>query len=110
MRKLLVLVVALLAMQLAGCAAQQSLTQAEIQTQNKADAAVAGILFENNLDQTASYHVHPDGSVVIKFADSVSSSTYNKVVDTLRANPAIHGVRAEQNGVEVCSLSDMNPR
>lgn len=71
---------------------------------------MAGILFENNLDQTASYHVHPDGSVVIKFGDSVSSGTYKKVVETLRSNPAIHGVRAEQNGVEVCSLSDMNPR
>lgn len=110
MRKYRVFIAALLVIQLTGCASEQALTQQERQTQGSADAAVAGILFENNLDQAASYRVHPDGSVVVKFGDSVSSSTYNKVVDQLRSNPAIHGVRAEQNGVEVCSLSDMNPR
>lgn len=89
---------------LAGCAGQDTLTQEERDTQNRADAAVVGILFEHELDSAASYNVHKDGFVVIKFAAAVPEATYTEVVDRLRVSPEIRGVRAEQSGREVCKL------
>ncbi len=88
----------------AGCADQQALSRQEMEIQNRADAAVSGLLFEQELDQAASYNVHKDGLVVIKFAESVPLETYTRVVDMLRSNPDIRGVRAEQGGREVCKL------
>lgn len=105
MRKEVLFVVVLLISQLWGCANQQSLTKQERETQNRADAAVAGILFENDLSEAASYDVHNNGYVVIKFAESVPMKKYTKVVRMLRSNQAIHGVFAEQQGREVCPLS-----
>jgi hypothetical protein len=89
---------------LSGCAGQQSLSQEEIEIQNKADLVVSGLLFDRELDQTASYNVRKDGFVVIKFDKSVPSETYTRVVEMLRSNPDIRGVRAEQGGREVCKL------
>lgn len=88
-----------------GCASQQSLTQEEMAIQNRADAVVSNLLFEEELDQTASYNVRKDGFVVIKFAKSVPSETYARVVEMLRSSSGIRGVRAEQGGREVCKLT-----
>ena len=90
---------------IAGCAGQQSLTQEEMAIQNRADAVVSNLLFEKELDQTASYNVRKDGFVVIKFDKSVPIETYTRVVETLRSSSDIRGVRAEQSGREVCKLT-----
>jgi len=81
-----------------------ALTAEEVATQNAADAEVAAILFEHELDNHASYNVHKDGSVVIKFDQSVQSKTYTSVVDNLRAIDKIKSVYAEQSGQQVCPL------
>jgi hypothetical protein len=91
---------------LAACASDNVLTQEEIKIQNAADEQVARILFDNDLTTTASYNVHKDGSVVIKFDESVAFDTYNEVVKTLRDNQQISRVRAEQGGKEVCPLAN----
>ena len=90
---------------LTGCASQQSLTPEEMAIQNRADAVVSNLLFEEELDQGASYNVRKDGFVVIKFAKSVPSDTYTRVVEMLRSSSDIRGVRAEQGGREVCKLT-----
>jgi len=79
-------------------------TPEEIARQNAADADVSTILFAHELDNHASYNVHKDGSVVIKFDQSVNSPTYTSVVDELRATPTIKSVYAEQSGRQVCPL------
>lgn len=89
---------------LTACSSQNVLTEQEIKTQNEADSAVAELLFEKELDITASYNVRKSGFVVIRFDKSVSEKVYTEVVRTLRSNSRISGVRAEQEGVEVCSL------
>jgi hypothetical protein len=77
----------------------------EIAQQNAADSAVASLLFEKELDSLASYNVHKDGSVVIKFDASVSTQNYTDAVDALRQIDSIKGVQAEQGGQEVCPLT-----
>ncbi len=89
---------------LAGCAGSNVVSQEEIETQNTADAIVSGVLFANDLDNSASYNIRKNGLVVIKFDESVARGAYTEVVDLLRANPDIQGVRAEQGGIEVCPL------
>ena len=83
------------------------LSPQEIAIQNAADAEVAAVLFEKDLDNHASYNVHKDGSVVIKFDRSVSSERYTDVVDTLRATAEINSVYAEQSGHQVCPLKSI---
>lgn len=97
--------VMMLALALAGCADQNSLTREQIKTQNRADAFVSGVLFDHDLDSDASYNIHKDGFLVIKFDDQVSAPQYNSVVEELRASKLINGVRAEQGGQEVCPIS-----
>lgn len=80
------------------------LTPEEIAIQNAADAEVAAVLFDYELDNHASYNIHKDGSVVIKFDHSVKSQIYTSVVDNLRAIPEIKSVYAEQSGQQVCPL------
>jgi hypothetical protein len=87
-----------------GCATDSALTSEERSRQQAADYAVATILFENDLGGNASYNVHKDGAVVIKFDESVSFVDYNLVVNEMRANPSISSVRAMQSGREVCPL------
>jgi hypothetical protein len=89
---------------LAGCADNNAVTRAEIETQNRADAVVSGLLFEKSLDNSASYNIRKNGFVVIKFDESVSERTYTGVVNSLRSSPGIAGVKAEQSGREVCPL------
>jgi len=89
---------------LLGCTSNNLVTQEQIKTQNAADSEVAVALFERDLTERASYNVHKDGFVVIKFDRSVDSAVYTEVVQALRDNPLIKGVRAEQAGREVCPL------
>lgn len=89
---------------LTGCASSNVLTAEEIRIQNAADTVVAETLFERELDKTASYHVRKTGFVALHFDKSVSDKVYTDVVKALRANPAISGVYAEQEGKEVCPL------
>lgn len=89
---------------LAGCADNNAVTKAEIETQNRADAVVSGLLFDKSLDNSASYNIRKNGFVVIKFDESVSERTYSEIVNSLRSSPEITGVKAEQSGREVCPL------
>lgn len=80
------------------------LTAEEIASQNAADAEVAAVLFDNEMDNYASYNVHKDGSVIIKFDKSVPSQAYTSVVDILRSKKEINDVFATQSGYEVCPI------
>lgn len=89
---------------LAACSSQDVLTEQEVKDQLAADSVVTQLLFETELEDTASYHVRKDAFVVIRFDKSVPDKVYTRVVNTLRNNRQISGVRAEQEGVEVCRL------
>jgi len=86
------------------CISDDVLTNEDIKTQNISSKVVANILFDNDIDETASYNIRKDGYVVIQFDSSVSEKTYTKVVNQLRSNSSVPGVWAEQSGLEVCSL------
>ena len=83
------------------------LTQEEIETQNKADLEVASLLFEYELDKLASYNVHKDGSVIIKFDREVSNEIYTLIVEQLRDSSEITSIYATQGGQEVCPLNSI---
>jgi hypothetical protein len=89
---------------LSGCTADNVLTKEEIENQNKSSEIVTGVLFNNDLDETASYNIRKDGYVVILFDSSVPENKYTEAVNQLRSSPGIPGVWAEQSGVEVCPL------
>lgn len=89
---------------LTACNSETLVSEQERQTQNAADTTVAHLLFEQGLSETASYNVHGDGLVVIKFDRSVTEPVYRDIVERLRADPAIDAVRAEQAGKEICPL------
>ena len=89
---------------LVACAEPDVLTKKEMAIQGKADSYVSGVLFENDMTETASYNVRKNGTVAIKFAESVSEKKYTKIVNLLRSNKAINGVYAEQSGAEVCGF------
>ena len=89
---------------LTACTPSNVLTIEEIKIQNAADRVVAETLFERGLENTASYHVRKDGFVALHFDKSVTDSRFTDIVNTLRADPAISGVYAEQEGKEVCPL------
>ena len=85
-----------------GCESSNVISKEEMEIQNKSDAVVSATLFENNLTEKASYNIRTDGSVSIKFSESVSIGDYTRVVKLLRSNSAIKRVYAEQSGREVC--------
>lgn len=87
-----------------GCTANNVLTKEEMIVQSKSDAIVSDLLFENDLTENASYNIRKNGSVAIKFSESVSEKNYTKIVNLLRANPSVDGVYAEQSGQEVCGM------
>ena len=87
---------------LTACGETNVLTKKEIAIQSKADAYVSGVLFDNDMSERASYKVKQDGTVVIKFEESVSPKQYTNVVNLLRSNKAIDTVYAEQSGNAVC--------
>ena len=83
------------------------LTAEEIAIQNAADAQMSAALFDYDLDNHASYNVHPDGSVIIRFDRSVTMNDYTSIVDALRAMPEINDVYATQGGIQVCPLTSI---
>lgn len=87
-----------------GCTANNVLTKEEIRIQNKSDAIVSSILFENDLTEKASYNIRKNGSVAIKFSEMVSEKDYTKIVNLLRSSSNVGNVYAEQSGREVCGL------
>ncbi len=89
---------------LTACASNNILTKEEMAIQNKADAVVANLLFDNDLNDKASYNISKSGSVTIKFSESVKEKDYTKIVNLLRSNTSVDGVYAEQSGAEVCGL------
>lgn len=89
---------------LSACVPDNVLTKEELENQDKASRVVTNILFDFDLDTAASYNIRKDGLVVIKFAQSVPESKFTKVVEMLRKDSNIKGLRAEQGGVEVCPL------
>ena len=89
---------------LAGCASEQVVSPEQIVLQNKVDSIVAQELFARKLDEHASYNVHTDGFVAIKFDEEVTFQTYYDLVEWMRAKPEIKGVRASQMGREVCPV------
>ena len=90
---------------MSSCVDQNTLTNEEIQVQSNADTAAANILFEHEIDTQASYYVHKNGFIVIKFHQSVPSNIYTKAVDEMRSSPMISGVDAWQGGRNVCILN-----
>jgi len=91
-----IIIICLLAV-LSACQSNE-LTQEEIALQSAADAKIANTLFDYELDNHASYNVHKNGSVVIKFDKSVTTNDYTSVVDVLRTTPEINSVYATQGG------------
>lgn len=94
-----------LALLLTACTANNVISEKQMRVQNAADSVVAEMLFDKELEKTASYHVRKDGFVALHFDESVSDKIYTEVVKSLRASPTISGVYAEQAGNEVCALS-----
>lgn len=86
------------------CASDQVLTAEERALQSRVEGMLAQALFVRQLDDHASYNVHPDGFVVIRFDESVTMPAYTELVEWLRAQPEVKGVRATQMGVEVCPV------
>lgn len=99
-----ILLVSILITGVSGCTAENVLTETEVINQNNSSQVVTDVLFENDVDEMASYNIRKDGYVVIQFDSSVSEQKYTKVVNQLRVNKIITGVLAEQSGVEVCPL------
>lgn len=89
---------------IAGCASDDIVSAEQIAIQNRADRAVAGLLFESGLDEGVSYHVRRDGFVVMLFGRSVPEPVYTDIVARLRGHRDVAGVRATLDGREVCPL------
>ncbi|MEA1890763.1 MAG: hypothetical protein U9N50_13440 [Pseudomonadota bacterium] len=96
--------VSLLLLLLTSCVTDNEISQEELEKQNKVSEIISAVLFDNDLDSLASYNIRRSGFVVIIFDESVADEKYRKVVDLLRSNAVIKGVRAKQNGVEICGL------
>jgi len=87
---------------LISCSSANILTEQQRTIQNNADREVATVLFDQNITNLASYKVHSDGLVVISFDKKITEKQYTTIVNSLRNNKFIHGVSAEQQGIEVC--------
>jgi len=94
----------LLVSTLVGCGSDNMLTKQELETQSQADASVAEVLFDAEMDNKASYNVSKGGEVTIEFVPSVTMLEYTRVVEKLRASTDIKSVHAEQSGSTVCIL------
>ncbi|MDH3353842.1 MAG: hypothetical protein OEL79_01360 [Chromatiales bacterium] len=90
---------------LSSCAGPNELSKEEIIIQQNATDALTQILFENDLDENASFEVEKNGFVNLRIQGLVAIKTYTHAIDELRAHKDIHGVRAEQGGIEICPLT-----
>ena len=69
----------------------------------KAEAAVADILFENELDEYTTYSIEEDGSVDITFPNNTPNKIYGKIVRELKSHKNIVSVLPGRGG-PACSL------
>ena len=66
---------------------------------DKADAAVANILFEyDGSEEYASYKANEDGSVDLIFANNTPDDLYEDIITKLQNHPHITSVLASQGG------------
>jgi hypothetical protein len=73
-------------------------TQAS-ELRDKADAAVAGVLFEyDGVSEYSSYRVNAKGFVDITFPRDMPESLYGEIVTRLQEHPDIDGVLAGKGG------------
>jgi starvation-inducible outer membrane lipoprotein len=103
-RRWLPALILLLGLLLSGCASEL-ISPEEMRVQEAASTEVANVLFDKDMDTTASFNVRRDGHVVIKFDSSVPFDRYNDVVQLLRSKKAIPSLYAEQGGREVCPMT-----
>ena len=68
-----------------------------------AEAAIADILFENELDEFTTYNIDDDGSVDITFPNNMPDNVYGKVVRELKTHKDIDSVLPGRGG-PACSL------
>jgi len=89
---------------LTGCSSNNFITEQQVETQSRADIAVASILFDTEMSTHASYNVRKNGHVEIEFAKSVKLFNYTMVVEKLRNHRDIKSVFAIQSGQVVCPM------
>ena len=66
---------------------------------DKADAAVANVLFEyDGSEEYASYKANEDGSVDLIFANNTPDTLYEDIITKLQNHPDITSVLASQGG------------
>ncbi|MCK4742628.1 MAG: hypothetical protein KAT25_02285 [Sulfuriflexus sp.] len=66
---------------------------------DKADAAVANVLFEyDGSEEYASYKANEDGSVDLIFASNTPDDLYEDIITQLQNHPEITSVLASQGG------------
>jgi len=69
------------------------------EAQDKADLAVANILFDyDGANEFASYRVNNKGFVDITFASNMPDALYSEILDRLQHDPGIKGVLAGRGG------------
>lgn len=95
----------LLAFLMVSCSNQEVLTEKERAKQLSIDNLVSETLFQNNLEEDASYHIDGKGHVQINFEPLVPTSLSDRIVHQLRAEPLIKSVTAKQNGQTICPLN-----
>lgn len=71
--------------------------------QEEADAAVAGILFAQDMENV-SYTVRRGGYVDILFGAAVSDADYSRLLELLRNHPDIAGVLAGRGNTNYCPI------
>jgi len=68
------------------------------EVEDKTNAAIANILFENDADEFVSYSIRSDGWLDVTFASNTPDPIYSKILNKLETNPDIKGVLAGRNG------------
>ena len=72
------------------------------EVEDRADAAVAAVLFENDADRLVTYFVQPGGKVSIVFSGNTPDALYLRVMRQLRRHPDVPGVSGERGFIERC--------
>ena len=66
---------------------------------DKADSAVANILFDYDYsEEYTSYMVNDDGFVDVTFAENIPNKLYSDILNKLNKHPDINGVLADTTG------------
>ena len=82
-----------------------SLSSAEPVVRDKAELAVANILFDYSNGETeyASYRVDDDGYAHVSFASNIPDELYGQIITTMQEHPDISDVIFDKGG-PVCKL------